>query len=376
MKRNSVSNLRGYGESELYDHLKAVIEEAFETYRQENQEDCARNGWSMSDFRFEDADGRVNLLGVRGFSKDTMEPCTSSNMAWDDTCFVIYTLNGQKCVESYYLNTEQNSVDKAQAPQGGKSFLVTGTHRYRLGFHKTTQRALEPESVVKTLHDKNQNFVDDEKTGPQWLTTINIHFGGDDTSPKGWSAGCQTIRNQLDYDAFRTRIESDTSIIGSIDNEFAPRPKRNGTRVLIYTLVDGSCLVGPGAPAPGRGNDTDSPSTTPWIPEPSSQSQRPKGDRLNNPKRHNPPSAAKPERGLGPATDRPTVQAGSTGQAVQALQKRLTRLGHDPGPVDGSFGPRTVAAVRSFQKANALVADGIVRADTWSALMARAKSRQ
>ncbi len=363
MTNHVVSNLRGYSEAQLYDHLEGVIEEALRTYRQENQANCERFGWSMSDFRFEDADGRVNLLGARGFRKDTMEPCTSSSTAWDDTCFVLYTLHGDKHVESYYLNTEQNSVDKQEHPDGGLSFLVTGTHRYKLGHHKQTQRALEPESVVKTIWDKNQNFVDDDQPGgPQWISSINIHFGGNGDTPTGWSAGCQTIRNQADYDAFRTRIESDTSIIGSIDNEFAPRPKQDGTRVLIYTLVDGQCLVGAGAPASGREPDGESPSTNPWGPEPSSPTRRKRGDGARHPRT--------------PADDRPTVRAGSTGPAVEALQKRLTRLGHDPGPVDGSFGDRTDAAVRSFQKANALAADGIVGPDTWEALMARVKSRQ
>ena len=339
MTKQAVANLRGYSQSELYDHLRDVIDEAFRTYRQENEANCDRFGWSMSDFRFEDADGRVNLLGARGFSKDTMEPCTSTSTAWDDTCFLIYRLNGDKRVESYYLNTEQNSVDKAEQPQGGLSFLVTGTHRYRLGFHKQTQRALEPESKVKTLWDKNQNFIDDDQPGgPQWISTINIHFGGNGATPTGWSAGCQTIRNQADYDAFRTRIESDTSIIGSIDNEFAPRPKQDGTRVLIYTLVEGRCLVD------GAADVVDPPR-----------------DGVGEQRRH-------------PAEDRPTVRLGSTGPAVQRLQKRLARLGHDPGPADGMFGARTDSAVRSFQKARSLTADGIVGRNTWEALMEREKT--
>ncbi len=65
---------------------------------------------------------------------------------------------------------------------------------------------------------------------------------------------------------------------------------------------------------------------------------------------------------------RPTLRLGSTGVYVQELQDMLRQLGYYKGLVDQIFGNQTLAAVRSFQKDQYLVVDGIVGAKTWSAL--------
>lgn len=62
------------------------------------------------------------------------------------------------------------------------------------------------------------------------------------------------------------------------------------------------------------------------------------------------------------------IYYGSQGQPVAAVQQRLKQLGYDIGPVDGIFGLRTLAAVKAFQSAQGLAADGIVGPDTWQAL--------
>lgn len=53
---------------------------------------------------------------------------------------------------------------------------------------------------------------------------------------------------------------------------------------------------------------------------------------------------------------------------VLDIQRRLAALGHDPGPIDGVWGRRTIAAVKAFQTARRLVADGIVGPNTSAAL--------
>ena len=63
-----------------------------------------------------------------------------------------------------------------------------------------------------------------------------------------------------------------------------------------------------------------------------------------------------------------TYRQGSSGQAVQTIQEKLVRWGYFDGPVDGIFGAKTEAAVRSFQRKNGLSVDGIVGPATLKAL--------
>lgn len=63
-----------------------------------------------------------------------------------------------------------------------------------------------------------------------------------------------------------------------------------------------------------------------------------------------------------------TLAKGSKGSKVKTLQRRLEVRGLEPGPVDGVFGRRTMAAVKKFQEEQGLIATGIVDEPTWRAL--------
>lgn len=67
-----------------------------------------------------------------------------------------------------------------------------------------------------------------------------------------------------------------------------------------------------------------------------------------------------------------TVRQGSAGEDVARLQRVLSAQGYDLGPAgaDGKFGARTLAALRAFQQANGLTADGVCGPKTWAALVA------
>ncbi|GAB3714499.1 peptidoglycan-binding protein [Mariniluteicoccus flavus] len=77
------------------------------------------------------------------------------------------------------------------------------------------------------------------------------------------------------------------------------------------------------------------------------------------------PASAAPVEGVSvnEATNFPVLKSGSRGVAVKVLQRHLNVA------ADGSFGPKTEAAVKAFQKRSGLAADGAVGPQTWSKLV-------
>lgn len=73
------------------------------------------------------------------------------------------------------------------------------------------------------------------------------------------------------------------------------------------------------------------------------------------------------------------LRNGDEGSKVKAVQQRLKTLGYLTGSADGVFGDATEAAVKAFQRANGLTADGVVGANTLKKLnssSAKAKSTE
>ncbi|MCB2224176.1 MAG: peptidoglycan-binding protein [Actinobacteria bacterium] len=58
------------------------------------------------------------------------------------------------------------------------------------------------------------------------------------------------------------------------------------------------------------------------------------------------------------------LKVGARGTDVRQLQQALASGGYDPGGVDGVFGPKTAAAVKAFQAARGITADGIVGSES------------
>lgn len=56
-------------------------------------------------------------------------------------------------------------------------------------------------------------------------------------------------------------------------------------------------------------------------------------------------------------------------EELEGVQDALTKLGYDPGKVDGKDGPNTQKAVREFQAHASIKIDGIVGPETRQALV-------
>lgn len=65
----------------------------------------------------------------------------------------------------------------------------------------------------------------------------------------------------------------------------------------------------------------------------------------------------------------PTLRKGARGNITKLLQEKLNAFEYNCGKVDGIFGIATENAIKAFQKAYGLIADGIVGKNTWRKLL-------
>ncbi|MFS8068109.1 MAG: hypothetical protein ACMG6S_17285, partial [Byssovorax sp.] len=250
-------SLRAMSQDQLYDHLKTVWQTAQERFGNKGK----------AEFDFQEADGRLNLLGARGFEEATLKAVPSTNTRYDDTLLAIYKKDGKKHVDTFAFSSEWTHT-------GSTSVLVLGQHKYYINVHKKDRtyvklssmatladyqseytakqksigyRALNPDPSVPTVHQSDSGkvgAVGHQTTDLHNLTTINIHYGGEglvvNDPSRGWSDGCQVISGWNNYIRFMRIVEADTAIKGSSGNEL--EAAGSGTSSLIYTLVEGDSL--------------------------------------------------------------------------------------------------------------------------------------
>ena len=75
-----------------------------------------------------------------------------------------------------------------------------------------------------------------------------------------------------------------------------------------------------------------------------------------------------PETPVTQTDEKPLLKKGMQNEYVRAWQTFLNLNGYQCGVADGIFGNRTQAAVKAYQKAHGLKADGIIGPKTWASL--------
>lgn len=77
-----------------------------------------------------------------------------------------------------------------------------------------------------------------------------------------------------------------------------------------------------------------------------------------------------------PAIDGITIRPGNRGDLVRSVQERLKELSYYHGKIDGIYGRESQDAVRAFQRANRITADGLAGRQTQDLLFRTASSTQ
>ena len=80
------------------------------------------------------------------------------------------------------------------------------------------------------------------------------------------------------------------------------------------------------------------------------------------------PQAPQVEETAGSSAQSRPIGSAKTRPTVRQIQKALTSAGYYKGSVDGKEGPQTKKAIKAFQQAQGLKADGVVGSATTEAL--------
>lgn len=167
------------------------------TYEQ-LQQHCQQKGYAF----FDEGDYNLNLIGVRSHD-------THAN-TFNDRFYCAYRVNGQPVVMSFACTTDPG-IYWRQHPMhvDGVAILVPGQYRnlWQLGMHKNQYTALVQLSEVPLYRDNNGDASLDQG-GAIYRGFFGIHCHRasqktqEDDVVNRWSAGCQVIANQREFELF------------------------------------------------------------------------------------------------------------------------------------------------------------------------------
>lgn len=255
---------------------------------------------------------QYNIVYVEGMNGDATLNNDPPNY-FNDRRMVIQIVDGVPAIVGNWQATTEPGYRYTQRPMnpGGAARIKFGQYKaWQVGIHGTTDRheALIQTGGTVTVHrDFNKDYQrvgDKEDTG---YFAINQHWGYDLPSNNVYyaSAGCLVGRLRQGHREFMSLIKQDR------------RFQLNNRYIFYSTVIYGQDLM----------KETGDVSESLQL-----------------------------------------LKEGSSGPLVKQLQQALKEKGFNPGTIDGVFGLGTKAAVRAFQQANKLEADGLVGKQTWNAL--------
>ena len=152
---------------------------------------------------FEGGDYNLNIVGVR--NSETGGKVTNK---FDDCVTVSYSVNGENKFHCFKATTDPGSHwERNLLNKDGVAILVPGQYRgsHTIGLHQGKYEALKQQKPLKVYRDNDKDGVYDflEENIHEGIYGINIHRAsatGTSVQIDKWSAGCQVIANNKNFD--------------------------------------------------------------------------------------------------------------------------------------------------------------------------------
>ena len=180
---------------------------------------------------FENGDYNLNIVGIRNSS--TNNEITNK---FDDLLTVSYKIDGVWYFHQWEATTDpglhwaENLLNK-----DGVAILVPGQYSgsHKIDLHQGKYSALKQQKPLKVYRDNNKAGKYDmlEENIKEGIYGINIHRAsatGTSTQIDKWSAGCQVIANNQNFDKLM---------------ELANKSKDNWGNSFTYTLIESKDIV-------------------------------------------------------------------------------------------------------------------------------------
>jgi hypothetical protein len=180
---------------------------------------------------FENGDYNLNIVGIRNSS--TNNEITNK---FDDLLTVSYKIDGVWYFHQWEATTDpglhwaENLLNK-----DGVAILVPGQYSgsHKIDLHQGKYSALKQQKPLKVYRDNNKDGKYDmlEENIKEGIYGINIHRAsatGTSTQIDKWSAGCQVIANNNNFDKLM---------------ELANKSKDKWGNSFTYTLIESKDLV-------------------------------------------------------------------------------------------------------------------------------------